>query len=224
MKQVIISSVLILFCNLCSKSQKNADVSFREFSSKFSQIQLSKNISDAPKINWGLFQHITTDYISESEIKKFLCIDSTCKLDNARYLYSYWFKASLKNGTYLLTLVSIDNENDENDNAEYGLSNYIFTTYSAQGNILSQVTVGKIRDNFLPNYSSILKISLDTIYAKTIGPYILDYLKPSDKTVCNITEDFYIIENNGFISKLPKKSNTKAIEISWDKKANKINY
>jgi hypothetical protein len=212
---------LILNCQFVYPQTKDK-ITFQYYLSKFSQPKLPQVISDTSMKSWNSFKRNTKDFISESEIKKFLCVNTSCLCDNSRYLYNYWMKTPTKNNAFILTMVSMINDNEgDNHDLNYGLSYYLFTTYSIQGELLSQIIVGKARDNYLPNYTSIVKISQDTIYNKTVGPYALDFTKSKDDTMCNVSEDYFIIDSNGVFVKRAKTKITK-INITWDKTKRKV--
>lgn len=112
--------------------------------------------------------------------KSYVCQFLEPEYDSDRFSYAYGVVDTLFNNIIVTTSMRF-NDNDavvdpeidtpKEIDPEFGLSEYVITTYDMLGNFISQIRVGKWLDGYSPSYVSKYSIEGNKILDLTVGPF-----------------------------------------------------
>lgn len=129
--------------------------------------------------------------IDESYVRQYL----EPEYESDRFNYAYGIVDTLYDDI-IITVSCRFNDNDvdpefdptkdpdslKNIDPEFGLSEYVITTYDMLGNFISQIRVGKFLDGYSPGYVSRWNIVDNKIFDTTVGP-IASWELPEETTM-----------------------------------------
>lgn len=187
---------------MCCKGQ---DQEFVTYLSNLRKVELPLTI-DRKTYNSIFYPNKNNHEIIESDVKKFVCQDSTnCTVNTTEYRYDYGVKFIL--GNFYVVLVH-KQKYEGITSYDFDLSEILLIIYSREGKILSLKSISKDNDGWI----SSTHVTKEYIEVQQIK--VLEFNKPEMN--CEIEKKIYQISKDGIVINIHKEPIKKGIVI-WDK-------